>query len=71
VYARHLAGAPTVLAAFNKADEPRRLPAARFAPLIPPGAHSLDIGTGERLDLSEALSLAPRSVRVLSAVPRP
>lgn len=71
VYARHLAGAPTVLVAFNKADEPRRLPAARFAPLLPPGAHALDIGTGERLDLSEALSLAPRSVRVLTVVPRP
>lgn len=71
VFARHLPGSPTVLVAFNKGDEPRSLPTARFAPVLPPGAQALDIGTGERLDLSEALTIPPRSVRVLSVGPRP
>lgn len=71
VFARHLAGSPTVLVAFNKADEPRRLPTARFAPVLPPGASATDIHTGERLELEKALTLPPRSVRVLALQTRP
>ena len=71
VFARHLAGSPTVLVAFNKANESRRLPTARFAPVLPPGASATDIHTGERLELAEALTLPPRSVRVLAVQTRP
>lgn len=66
VFARHLPGSPTVLVAFNKSEQARTLPTARFAPVLPAGARATDAITGETLDLSQTLTLAPRSVRVLA-----
>lgn len=71
VYLRRHPGQPSVLVAFNKAHEARRLPARRFAPALPAGAHGTDITTGEALDLSDELVLPPRSVRVVELSPRP
>lgn len=71
VFARHLPGSPTVLVAFNKGDQARELPTARFAPVLPPGARATDAITGETLDLSQTLALPPRSVRVLALQMRP
>ena len=58
-----------MLVAFNKAEQPRRLATARFAPVLPAGAYGVDILTGEPLDLTDALVLAPRSVRVIELGP--
>lgn len=71
VFARHLPGSPTVLVAFNKGDQARELSSARFAPVVPPGAHATDAFTGETLDLSQTLALPPRSVRVLAVQTQP
>lgn len=75
VYGRHGGGGATVLVAFNKSEQPRRLATSRFAPVLPAGAQGVDILSGEALDLSSELTLAPRSVRVIeldpSGHPRP
>ncbi len=65
VYARHQPGSPTVLVAFNKSEQPRRLATARFAPVLSAGAQGTDVLSGDRLDLAAELPLAPRSVRVI------
>lgn len=71
VYLRSLPGSPSVLVAFNKSDAERVLATSGYAPDLPAGARGTDISTGERLDLSTELTLAPRSVRIIELERRP
>lgn len=71
VYLRSLAGSPSVLVAFNKGDTERVLATSGLAPDLPAGSRGTDILTGEALDLTTELTLAPRSVRILELERRP
>jgi hypothetical protein len=53
------------MVAFNKQGKEQRLALDRFQERLASYRHARDVITGEKLDLSEALLLPPRSVRVL------
>jgi glycosidase len=55
----------SVMVAFNKQGKEQRLALDRFQERLASYRHARDVITGEKLDLSEALLLPPRSVRVL------
>ena len=64
VYFRHDAQ-DSVMVAFNKNEAAVSLPLVRFAERLTGFSGARDVIRGEKLDLSEALLLPPRSVRVL------
>jgi len=64
VYFRHDAQ-DSVMVAFNKNEAAVALPLARFAERLTGFSRARNVISGEKLDLSEALLLPPRSVRVL------
>jgi len=64
VYFRHDTR-DSVMVAFNKNEAAVSLPLARFAERLTGFSGARDVIRGDKLDLSEALLLPPRSVRVL------
>ena len=64
VYAR-IAGDDTVLVILNGSDTERELNMARFADVIGKHSFGVDVVTGETVDLTATVRMAPRGVYVL------
>jgi glycosidase len=64
VYAR-IAGDDTVLVILNGSDTERELNMARFADVIGKHSFGVDVVTGESVDLTTIVRMAPRGVYVL------